>query len=50
MPAFPSFFCAMAIPGFDLYDEAVDKGLPLPETWLGYASQGMTFSRFPRSI
>lgn len=47
MPAFPSFFCAMAIPGSDLYDEAVDKGLPLPETWLGYASQGYDFQPLP---
>jgi radical SAM superfamily enzyme YgiQ (UPF0313 family) len=47
MPAFPSFFCAMAIPGSDLYKEAVEKGLPLPQTWLGYASQGYDFQPLP---
>jgi radical SAM superfamily enzyme YgiQ (UPF0313 family) len=47
MPAFPSFFCAMAIPGSDLYKEALEKGLPLPDTWLGYASQGYEFLPLP---
>jgi radical SAM superfamily enzyme YgiQ (UPF0313 family) len=45
--AFPSFFCAMAIPGSDLYDEAFRKGWELPETWLGYASQGYDFHPLP---
>jgi anaerobic magnesium-protoporphyrin IX monomethyl ester cyclase len=47
MPAFPSFFCAMAIPGSDLYTEALKKNLPLPDTWLGYASQGYEFLPLP---
>jgi radical SAM superfamily enzyme YgiQ (UPF0313 family) len=47
MPAFPSFFCTMAIPGSDLYNETLEKGLPLPETWLGYASQGYDFRPLP---
>ena len=47
MPAFPSFFCAMAIPGSDLYGEALEKGYPLPDTWLGYASQGYEFQPLP---
>ncbi|HBL24193.1 MAG TPA: B12-binding domain-containing radical SAM protein [Deltaproteobacteria bacterium] len=47
MPAFPSFFCAMAIPGSDLYTEALEKNLPLPDTWLGYASQGYDFLPLP---
>ncbi|MBP7529683.1 MAG: cobalamin-dependent protein [Syntrophorhabdaceae bacterium] len=47
MPAFPSFFCAMAIPGSDLYKEALEKNLPLPDTWLGYASQGYDFLPLP---
>jgi anaerobic magnesium-protoporphyrin IX monomethyl ester cyclase len=42
-PAFPSFFCAMAIPGSDLYEEALKSGVALPDTWLGYASQGYDF-------
>lgn len=41
--AFPSFFCTMAIPGSELYQIALENGTPLPETWLGYASQGYDF-------
>ncbi len=47
MPAFPSFFCTMAIPGSNLYEEARKKGIDLPETWLGYASQGYNFKPLP---
>lgn len=47
MPAFPSFFCAMAIPGSELYEEALRKGVRLPDTWLGYASQGYDFLPLP---
>lgn len=47
MPAFPSFFCTMAIPGSDLYDESVERGVHLPESWLGYASQGYEFKPLP---
>ncbi len=47
MPAFPSFFCTMAIPGSDLYKEALERGTPLPDTWLGYASQGYEFQPLP---
>jgi len=47
MPAFPSFFCTMAIPGSDLYKEALTKGVKLPDTWLGYASQGYDFLPLP---
>lgn len=41
--AFPSFFCAMALPGSDLYEEALRRGIPLPDKWVGYASQGYEF-------
>ena len=47
MPAFPSFFCAMAIPGSDLYEESLANGVELPDTWLGYASQGYDFKPLP---
>jgi radical SAM superfamily enzyme YgiQ (UPF0313 family) len=47
MPAFPSFFATMAIPGSDLYKEALIKGFPLPDNWLGYASQGYEFQPLP---
>lgn len=45
--AFPSFFCTMAIPGSDLYAEAISKNIPLPASWLGYASQGYDFEPLP---
>ena len=45
--AFPSFFCAMAPPGSDLYREAVAKGTPLPAQWIGYAQQGYDFLPLP---
>lgn len=47
MAAFPSFFCAMAIPGSNLYEEALKNKFDLPETWLGYASQGYEFKPLP---
>lgn len=47
LPAFPSFFCTMAIPGSALYTEALQKGVKLPDTWLGYASQGYDFLPLP---
>jgi radical SAM superfamily enzyme YgiQ (UPF0313 family) len=45
--SFPSFFCTMAIPGSELYQIALEKGTPLPESWLGYASQGYDFLPLP---
>ncbi len=47
LPAFPSFFCTMAIPGSELYEEALKAGTRLPDTWLGYASQGYDFLPLP---
>ncbi|MBF0512688.1 MAG: B12-binding domain-containing radical SAM protein [Desulfovibrionaceae bacterium] len=32
-----NIYCAMAYPGSKLYEEALEKNLPLPETWLGYS-------------
>jgi radical SAM superfamily enzyme YgiQ (UPF0313 family) len=32
-----NFYCTMAYPGSQLYDEALEKGWPLPETWQGYS-------------
>jgi anaerobic magnesium-protoporphyrin IX monomethyl ester cyclase len=45
--SFPSFFCTMAIPGSDLYSGALKKNTPLPDSWLGYASQGYDFLPLP---
>ncbi|OGR63795.1 MAG: hypothetical protein A2X31_09280 [Elusimicrobia bacterium GWB2_63_22] len=41
--AFPSFFCAMAAPGSDLYNEALANGTALPDKWEGFAQQGYDF-------
>jgi radical SAM superfamily enzyme YgiQ (UPF0313 family) len=35
--AYTNFYTAMAYPGSALYDDALKKGVKLPETWLGYA-------------
>lgn len=45
--AFPSFFCTMAPPGSDLYQQALTEGIPLPDTWLGWAQQGYDFLPLP---
>ncbi|MDP3027332.1 MAG: radical SAM protein [Nanoarchaeota archaeon] len=50
MPAFPSFFAAMAPPGSDLYSECIEKGIPLPKEWIGYAQQGYDFLPLPTEI
>jgi radical SAM superfamily enzyme YgiQ (UPF0313 family) len=34
---FANFYCAMAYPGSELYDLAVERGLPLPGSWSGYS-------------
>lgn len=34
---FANFYCAMAYPGSNLYQRAVEKNLPLPESWAGYS-------------
>ncbi len=33
---FVNFYCAMAYPGTPLYDQAMEDGADLPETWSGY--------------
>jgi len=35
--AYANFYCAMAYPGSQLYEDAVAQGVPLPESWSGYA-------------
>ena len=47
LPAFPSFFCTMAIPGSELYKISLKNSTPLPETWLGYASQAYDLLPLP---
>lgn len=34
---FSNFYTAMAYPGSELYEEAIAKHIPLPNTWLGYS-------------
>jgi len=35
--AYTNFYCAMAYPGSQLYDDAVAQGVTLPPNWSGYA-------------
>ncbi len=44
---YPFFFCTMALPGSELYQEALEKGLRLPDNWAGYATQSYDFVPFP---
>jgi len=37
---FANFYCAMAYPGSELYKQALEKRLPLPDSWLGYSQLG----------
>jgi hypothetical protein len=37
----------MAIPGSDLYKAALENNTLLPDSWLGYASQGYDFLPLP---
>jgi len=45
--AFPSFFCTIAPPGSELYQQALAEGIPLPDTWLGWAQQGYELLPLP---
>jgi radical SAM superfamily enzyme YgiQ (UPF0313 family) len=36
-PDWANFYSAMAYPGSKLYDMAVEKGIALPETWVGFS-------------
>ena len=35
--AYANFYAAMAYPGALLYQDALARGLPLPESWAGYS-------------
>ncbi|KKL56326.1 hypothetical protein LCGC14_2246540, partial [marine sediment metagenome] len=37
---FVNFYCAMAYPGSQLYDQALAEGWPLPQRWHGYSQLG----------
>lgn len=43
----PNFYCTMAYPGSKLYEEAVKKGVKLPDSWLGYAQLGYETEPLP---
>ena len=34
---YPNMYCTMAYPGSQLYKDALESGIDLPESWLGYA-------------
>ena len=36
-----NFYCAMAYPGSQLYNQAVEKGWALPEKWTGYSQHSV---------
>ncbi|MEQ1792857.1 MAG: radical SAM protein [Nitrospira sp.] len=36
-PDWANFYSAMAYPGSKLYDIALEKNIPLPESWIGYS-------------
>ena len=38
---FANFYVAMAYPGSQLYQDALGKGWPLPETWNGYSQHAV---------
>jgi anaerobic magnesium-protoporphyrin IX monomethyl ester cyclase len=38
---FANFYVAMAYPGSQLYQDALEKGWPLPETWNGYSQHAV---------
>ena len=42
-----NFYVTMAYPGSKLYEEAVDNGSKLPETWLGYSQYGYETQPLP---
>jgi hypothetical protein len=42
---FANFYCAMAYPGSKLYGMAVEKGWPLPDSWIGYSQH--SYETFP---
>jgi len=44
---FANFYCAIAWPGSDLYNEALEKNIPLPETWANYAQHAYGFIPMP---
>jgi anaerobic magnesium-protoporphyrin IX monomethyl ester cyclase len=37
---FANFYSAMAYPGSPLYDDAIRKGIPLPDSWQDYSQHG----------
>jgi radical SAM superfamily enzyme YgiQ (UPF0313 family) len=38
---FANFYCAMAYPGSPLYQQALDRGWRLPDTWSGYSQHSV---------
>lgn len=42
-----NFYTVMALPGSRLYDEALEKGWKLPETWAGYSQYGYDCQPLP---
>jgi len=44
---FGNFYCAMAYPGSQLYNIALNKGLKLPDDWTGYSQHSYNIQPLP---
>jgi radical SAM superfamily enzyme YgiQ (UPF0313 family) len=44
-PEFINFYCTMAYPGSELYNQCVKDNIPLPESWIGYSQ--LSYEAFP---
>jgi anaerobic magnesium-protoporphyrin IX monomethyl ester cyclase len=44
---FANFYCAMAYPGSQLYNIALDKGWELPKEWIGYSQHSYNIQPLP---
>ena len=44
---FGNFYCAMAYPGSQLYNNAIEKCLKLPDEWLGYSQHAYVMQPLP---
>jgi radical SAM superfamily enzyme YgiQ (UPF0313 family) len=44
-PEFINFYCTMAYPGSELYNQCLRDGIPLPESWIGFSQ--LSYEAFP---
>jgi radical SAM superfamily enzyme YgiQ (UPF0313 family) len=46
-PEFINFYCTMAYPGSELYNQCIKDKVPLPENWIGYSQ--LSYETLPLS-